>query len=148
MLKGREQPRVFTAPARELTPETSLGFLFIDFCREVLALDLLPWQKWLAVHAMEITGDFATGWQFRFRVCCILISRQNGKTFFLEPLALFHMYALHDQLVLGTAQNIETAEEAWEGTISRAEENDERKARIARVRRSNGGKSFELDGGE
>lgn len=148
MLKGREQPRVFTPPARELTRETSLGFLFIDFCAEVLGVDLLPWQKWLAIHAMEIEGDFTEGWQFRYRVICCLISRQNGKTFFLEPLALFHMYLLHDRLVLGTAQNIETAEEAWEGTISRAEENDELKARIARVRRSNGGKSFELDGGE
>ena len=148
MLKGSTVPRVFTPELRELNPQTSLGYLFIDFCEDVLNIELLPWQKWLAVHAMEITGDFATEWQFRFRVVCVLISRQNGKTFFLEPLSLFHMYALHDSLVLGTAQNIETAEEAWEGTISRAEDNKELKAQIARIRRSNGGKALELIDGQ
>lgn len=148
MLKGKTEPRVFTPPLRELNEHTSLGFLFIDFCSEVLEIELLPWQKWLAVHAMEVLGDLASEWQFRFRVVCTLVARQQGKTFFLEPLALFHLYVLHDGLVLGTAQNIETAEEAWEGTISRAEENDELKAQIARVRRSNGGKSLELVEGQ
>lgn len=148
MLKGCEVPRVYTPERRELTPATSLGFLFIDFCRDVLGVELLPWQKWLAVHAMEIEGDFETGWSFLYRVVLTLVSRQQGKTFIVSPLSLFHMYVLHDRLVLGTAQNIETAEEAWSDAIEQAEGNGELKERIARVRRSNGGKLFELDGGE
>ena len=34
-LRGSTEPRVFTPPLRELTPETSLGFACIDFAREI-----------------------------------------------------------------------------------------------------------------
>ena len=40
-LKGCEAPRIFTPPLRELTAETSLGFMMIDFAAEVLGIDAL-----------------------------------------------------------------------------------------------------------
>lgn len=148
MLKGRTEPRVFTPPLRELTPETSLGFAFSEWCEEVCHIDLLPWEKWLAVHGLEVIGDFGTGWSFRFRTVVVLIARQNGKSLFAELLSLFFMYVLNVNLVLGTAQNLDTAEEVWDAAIDRAESLPDLNARIDRVRRANGSKSFELDGGE
>lgn len=147
-IKGITAARVFTPPLRELTPETTLGFLFEDFCQEACGVELLPWQRWLSQHALEIVGDLETGWRFRFRVVLAILARQQGKSFFLALLSDFHLYALGSELVLGTAQNIEQAEEVWEDAIGYAEANPEMRQRIARIRRSNGGKSLELSGGE
>ena len=52
--KGYAEPRIWTKPLRELTPETSLGFEVIDYAREVLHVELRPWQKWLLIHALEL----------------------------------------------------------------------------------------------
>lgn len=148
MLRGCTEPRVYTPPLRELDETTSLGFAFEEWCREVCGVELVPWESWLAVHGLEITGDFDTGWAFRFRTLVVLIARQNGKSLFAELLALFFMYVLNSRLVLGTAQNIDTAEEVWDAAIDRAEDNPDLARRIARISRSNGGKSFELSTGE
>ena len=144
MIKGKTEPRIYTRPLRELTPNTSLGFAFADWCECVANVELLPWEKWLAVHALEITGDFESGWAFRFRTVLVLIARQNGTSLFAELVALFVRYVLGGGLVLGTAQNLDTAEEVWDAAIGRASDSEEMRAMIARVRRVNGGKSFEL----
>ena len=41
---GHTEPRIFTPPLRELTPETSLGFTVIKFSQTVLGIDPYPWQ--------------------------------------------------------------------------------------------------------
>ena len=56
MLLGHEAPRIYTPPLRELTPDTSLGFEMCDFA-EALGFRLVPWERWLLVHAFEIIGD-------------------------------------------------------------------------------------------
>lgn len=144
MIKGKTEPRVFTPPLRELNESTSLGYVFIEWCKEICHVELLPWEKWLAIHALEIVGSFDAEWSFRFRNVVVLVARQNGKSLFAELLALFFMYVLGVGLVLGTAQNLDTAEEVWDAAIDRASESDEMRGMIERVRRVNGGKSFEL----
>ena len=67
-LYGREEPRVWTPPLRELTEDTTLGYDVIDFAEGVLDIRLYPWQQWLFVHALEIVGDFEGDWRFRYRV--------------------------------------------------------------------------------
>lgn len=141
---GSTEPRIFTPPKRELTPETSLGYAFCEFCDEVLDIGLLPWQEWLAIHALELTEDG----NFRFRTVAVLVGRQNGKSLIGKCLALFFMYVLGAQMVLGTAQSLETAEEVWDGAVDLAEGIDELKAEIAAVSRRNGGKALRLEGGE
>ena len=59
-LVGYEEPRIYTPPLRELTPETTLGFEVIAFSENVLGIKLHPWQKWLFIHALEIV-DTADG---------------------------------------------------------------------------------------
>ena len=66
--KGYAEPRIWTKPLRELTPETSLGFEVIDYAREVLHVELRPWQKWLLIHALELNEDGS----YRFKKVIVL----------------------------------------------------------------------------
>ena len=141
---GSETPRVWTPPRRELTEETSLGFEAIEFAEGPLGLTLHPWQKWLFLHALELDETGA----FRFRTLVILIARQNGKTTWMQVLALWRMYLDGSPLVIGTAQNLDVAEEAWSGAVELAESNPELQALIASVDKTNGKKALRLDTGE
>lgn len=116
-LLGCESARLFTPPLRELTPATSLGFSFIDFAEDVLGLTLLPWQKWLATHALELREDG----RFRFRTVLVLIARQNGKSTFLQALTLWRMWVQRIPMALIAAQSLEKAEEVWAGAVEMAE---------------------------
>ena len=108
---GRTEPRIYTPPLRELTPATSLGFALVDFARDVLGITLLPWQEWLAVHALELREDGRP----RFATVVVLIARQQGKSTFSQVLALFYPYVLEVALVVGAAQDVSLAKEIWEG---------------------------------
>lgn len=141
-LLGNEVPRVFTPPLRELTPETSLGFAMIDFA-DMMGIRLLPWQQWLAIHMLELREDG----NFRFRTVVLLVARQNGKSTFAQVLALFFIYIQQVPLVLSTAQNLDIAEEVWQGGIEMAEADEELKPLIKHVSRVNGKKHLELHSG-
>lgn len=146
MMQGKTEPRIWTPPLRELTRETSLGFAFCDFC-DALGIDLLPWQKWLAIHALEIVTE-GDQWRFRFRYVLILISRQNGKTFFEVLLNIFFLFGLKSHLVLGTAQNLDTAVETFEDTVSQIESIPELKEVLRKVNRGTGKRELLLDSGD
>lgn len=141
---GSEEPRIFTPPLRPLTPRTSLGFALIEFADEVLLMPLLPWQKWLAIHALELLPDNT----FRFRTVVLLVARQSGKSTFLQVLALFFLYVRSANLVIGTAQNLDIAEEVWQGAVDIARDVDDLAAEISRVNMTNGKKALELRTGE
>lgn len=113
MLKGRTEPRLFTQPNRELTPETSLGFDLIEFSRDVCGLELLPWQQWVAIHALELNEDGT----FRFRRALIVVGRQSGKTTLLKVLALWVMTRTPGRTVLGVAKDLQLAKESWQGCV-------------------------------
>ena len=93
-MMGKTEPRIFTPPLRDLTPDTSLGFACIAYATDVLHKTLYPWQKWALIHLMEIIGDLSGEWRFRFRTVLILISRQNGKTVLSEVIASFFLNVL------------------------------------------------------
>jgi hypothetical protein len=141
---GSELPRIFTPPLRELTPQTSAGFRCIDFAEQVLEVNLIPWQRWLLIHALELLEDGT----FRFRTVVVLIARQNGKSTLARILALFFMYVRAASLVIGTAQNLDIAEEVWQGAVDIAEDVAELADEIERVVRVNGKKALELRSGE
>lgn len=118
---GHEVPRVYTPPLRELTPETSLGFAVIEFAAEMLMIELLPWQKWLLIHMLELLPDN----RLRFRTVVVLVARQNGKSTLSVVLALWFMYCYGLGLILGTAQDLDTAEEVWQHAVDLVTEEDE-----------------------
>lgn len=110
----------------------------------MLGLSLYPWQKWFLIHALELLPDGS----FRFRTVVLLVARQNGKSTIAQVLALFFMYVRASRLVIGTAQNLDIAEEVWAGAVEIAEECEELAAEIKRVNQTNGKKSLDLTTGE
>ena len=143
-LRGAETPRVFTPPARELTAETSKGFAAIEFAEDVLELDLLPWQRWALIHALELRPDG----MYRFRTVVLLVARQNGKSTLLLILALWRMYVDGAPLVIGTAQNLDISEELWTAAVDIAESIPELAEMIEHVDKTNGKKALRLTSGE
>lgn len=143
-LVGHEIPRIFTPPLRRLTPNTSAGFKCIIFAEDVLGLVLFPWQKWFLIHALELLPDKT----FRFRTVVLLVARQNGKSTLAQVLALFFMYVRAARLVIGTAQNLDIAEEVWAGAVEIAEDCPELADEIKKVNHTNGKKSLDLTTGE
>ena len=142
-LLGREEPRIFTPPLRRLTSRTSRGFECIAFAEEVLGIMLVPWQKWLLIHALEIHDDGT----FRFRTVVLLVARQNGKSTLMQVLSLWRMYVDAAPLVIGTAQNLDIAEEVWQGAVDMAEEIPELAAELDQVFKQPGKKFFKLTSG-
>ena len=143
MVKGKEEPRIYTPPLRELTRETTADYEAIDFAENVLGVTLMPWQKWLLIHALEVV-DYPDGWRFRFRTIIVLVGRQNGKTTLGAVLSLFFLYCLRTGLVIGTAQDLEQAEDTWSMCVEMAQSNDELSDQISHVWYTNGAKRLQL----
>ncbi|HEY9417184.1 MAG TPA: terminase [Pseudonocardia sp.] len=110
---GCTEPRLWTPPLRELTPETSYGFEVIDFAEEI-DHPLLPWQKWSAIHGGELLPDGRP----RFRILLLLVSRQNGKTELPVVLAAYWQFRKKIPLTLGTSTQVKYAKEAWWKTVN------------------------------
>lgn len=116
---GFTEPRVWTKPLVELTPETSRGFEVIDFAEQVLQVELYPWEKWLLIHMMEL-DSFGL---LRFRKALVIVGRQNGKTLMAAVLAAYWIYVdagrwpekLPEQqfVVVGAAQKLDIAMKPW-----------------------------------
>lgn len=137
---GYAEPRVCTPPLRPLTPETTLGFDVIEFAENVLHINLYPWQKVLLCRMLELLEDGT----LRFRTVVVLIARQNGKSTLSQVLALWFMIVWGWPLVMGTAQDLETAEEVWQGAVDLVEEDEELVKLLKRVVKVNGKKALEL----
>jgi hypothetical protein len=115
----------------------------IEFAEEVLHLQLYPWQKVLLCRMLELLPDGS----LRFRTVVVLIARQNGKSTLSQVLALWFMIVWGWPLVMGTAQDLETAEEVWQGAVDLVEEDDELSKLLKRVVKVNGKKALELKAG-
>lgn len=153
-LLGSTTPRLWTRPLVEgppgpcgcgcaLSPATSLGFQAVVFAEDVVGVQLLPWQRWWLIHVLELRGDGS----FRFRRVVTLLARQQGKTFLLKILALFMLYMGFARLVLGAAQSLDIAREAWAGAVELAQEVDDLAAEVETVRYANGEQCLSLING-
>lgn len=98
----------------------------------------------MLIHALELNPDG----RYRFRTVVLLVGRQNGKSTLLQVWALWRMYMDRAPLVIGTAQNLDVAEEQWAAAVDMAETNDELAEEIKDVKRTNGKYALELTGGE
>ena len=104
---GNAEPRICTPPLRPLTPETSMGYMVVDFARDVLQMPLIPWQRVFFIRALELLEDG----RFRFKTVLLLVARQSGKSTISLVLGLFALYVMQWSTVLGVAQDLDTAEE-------------------------------------
>jgi hypothetical protein len=127
-VKGRTEPRIFTPPLRELTPETSYGFDVIEFA-EVIGWPLDPWQKWAVIHLGELKEDNTP----RFRFALLLVARQNGKTLLCRILILYWMFVEQFPIIIATSTKRETAKFSWQEVIKMARNNEILKAELPAI---------------
>lgn len=142
-LVGRREPRIFTPAARRLTRRTTLGYEAAEFVEDILGMTLLPWQRWWLLHALELRP----GGGFRYRTVVTLVARQSGKTTLIKALALWMLYLGRARLVLGVAQSLDIAREAWAGAVELAEGDPDLRAEIESVRKANGEQCLTLTSG-
>ena len=116
----------------------------IEFAEAVLDIVLLPWQRWLLLHALELALDGT----YRFKTVLLLVARQNGKSTLMQVLTLWRMFADGAPLVIGTAQSLDIAEEQWRGAVELAESIPELAEQIEHVDKTNGKKALRLATGE
>lgn len=164
-VKGSTVPRIFTPPrwagppgpcgcGCALRPATSRGFEIITFATDVLRVALLPWQRWWLIHAFELSLDVhpITGRRrLRFRTLLTLIARQQGKSWIMRVVALWALYVRGAGLVLGAAQSLDIAREAWLGAVEMAQASPETAAEIPAqggVRMTNGEQCLTLSDGQ
>ncbi len=140
VIKGCEEPRIYTPPLRNLTPNTSHGFACISFAEDILGVTLMPWQKWMLIHALELRKDGS----YRFRVVVCLVARQNGKTLVMQILALWHIFAKNSPYVMSTAQDLSNSEKAWTEALQMAKDISELSEQITDEKFQRGQKSFSL----
>lgn len=148
---GCEVPRIFTPPLRELTEETSDGFSVIEFADKILGVDLVPWQRWLLIHALEIHPEFDVDPEaprYRFQTVVVLVARQNGKSTLSKVLALWAMFILGIALVIGTAQDLDVAEDIWDDAVELVKEIPALNRRVRHIDKTNGKKALRLTSGE
>jgi len=102
--RGVIEPRIWTK-----SPDLpSYGIDFIEWC-ESIGFTLLPWQQFLAHEICKVTED--DKW-FCKEVGCI-ISRQNGKSTFMQLMILWRMFALGQKLQVHTAHKLTTSSEIF-----------------------------------
>lgn len=164
-IRGSTVPRIFTPPrwagppgpcgcGCPLTPATSRGFEIIAFATDVLALALLPWQRWWLIHAFELSIEvhpLSGRRRLRYRTLLTLIARQQGKSWILRVVALWALYVRRVGLVLGAAQSLDIARESWLGAVEMARGADETAAEIPAiggVRMTNGEQCLTLTDGQ
>lgn len=137
---GLTEPRIWTKPLVELTPETSRGFDVIHFAHHDLGVRLLPWQEWLLIHMLEL-DSFGL---LRFRKALVIVGRQNGKTAIGAVLAAYWLYVdagrwpeqlpEQDFIIVGAAQKLDIAMKPWR-QVRRWGAPDDAKVGIAHDRR-------------
>jgi len=149
---GSTKARIFTpplaehcGPTGELTEEWSWGYDCIYFLETVCGWHLLPWQKWLYIHALE-KGDGQKG--FRFKTIIVMIARQNGKTKWLRGLGLWRLFmdkygrAAGDwpgaRLAVIAAQNLDYAESMLKEVVDEVRDNPLLSPELLNHRETNG----------
>lgn len=142
-LIGKTQPRLWTPPLRKLTRATSHGYAVADFA-DAIGEPLLPWQRWLAIHAMELNPDGT----YRFRVVVVLVARQSGKSSVKRTVSLWRLYVDGARLILGVAQDLGLAREQQSYCLDTIYACPDLAEDLTHVRKVNGDEWFRVAGTE
>jgi hypothetical protein len=137
-LLGRQRPRLLHLP--EFVSTT--GPEAIEFCGEC-GLDLDEWQRFVLSMALaERRGGFWAAKEVGLEV-----PRQNGKGELLEAREIVGLFLLGERLLIHSAHEFATANEALERMSDRIADNPQLKRRVRIVKRSHGEEGVYLKDG-
>lgn len=138
-LQGVLEPRIWTR-----SPDLpSYGIDFIEFC-ESIGFTLLPWQQFLAHEICKV--DENDRWYFK--EVGVIISRQNGKSTFMQLMILWRMFGLGQKLQVHTAHKLTTSSEIFWKIDDTIQSHDHLVARFAKKYETKGSQEIRLTSGE
>lgn len=145
---GAQRPRVSSVPEGDDTAgveaielAASAGLILDDWqqhtlrcaLRESMRSQVGKTRKQLAWSAFEVG---------------LVVARQNGKGSVLEARELAGLFLFGEQLILHSAHEFKTAQEAFRRVLQLVENTDDLRKRVMRVRSSHGEEGIELVGGQ
>ena len=136
--RGAQRPRVSSVPEAV----SSSGIEAIDLAASV-GLMLDPWQQLVLEGGC---GERADGKWSAFEVA-VVCPRQNGKNGILEARELAGLFLFGEKLILHSAHEFKTAQEAFRRVLTLVENSDDLRKKVARVRTSHGEEGIELRDG-
>lgn len=137
-LVGDQTPRLYSVPSYE----SSLGREAIELAAYA-GQDLDPWQR------LVVTDSLGRGATRRWSApeVCVILSRQNGKGGVIETRQLAGIYLLDEPLIVYTAHEFKTAQEAFRRLMNLVDSRSDLSKRVLRVVRSTNEMGIELRGG-
>lgn len=135
---GCQTPRFLTEPERV----TSEAVEAAEFA-ESLGLVLDPWQRRCLEVGLGVRGDG----KWSATQVLLLVPRQNGKGSVLEAVELAGLFLWSEKLILHSAHEFKTAQEAFRRVLFLVENNDWLRRKCKKPRTSHGEEGIEtLDG--
>lgn len=138
VLLGAQRPRVSSAPDYRSSAGTEAFEL-----AATAGLVLDDWQR----HVLEVAlGERSNGRWAAFEVG-LIVGRQNGKGAVLEARELAGLFLFGEQLILHSAHEFKTAQEAFRRVLGLIQNTPDLERLVARVRTSHGEEGVELKSG-
>jgi phage terminase large subunit-like protein len=134
VLMGISTPRIHT-PLNDLP---SRGFELIDLAAD-LKIDLMPWQKFALEHTHKIKPDG----RWASPINCIVVARQNGKSFLQQIRILGGLFLWDEPLQIGSAHRLSTSLEQFRSMVQIIEGSDNLAKQVKKIRWQHGGEEIE-----
>jgi hypothetical protein len=137
-LSGRQEPVYMTVPPYVSTSGDEVADLMA-----LTGTELDPWQRLVLRDGL---GEREDGSWASFEVAMIL-ARQNGKNVVFEARELGGLFLLQEKLILHTAHQYKTAQEAYRRIADIVTNYDWFRRKVKRIVRTNGEEAIELNSG-
>ena len=135
---GNLLPRIHT----KLNDLPSRGFDLIDLGAEIVPGGLMPWQKF----ALEHTHKYLPDGRWATPTNCVVVARQNGKSFLQQIRILGGLFLWDEPLQIGSAHRLATSLEQFRQLINLIESSEMLSKRVHRIRWSHGSEEIEVKG--
>ena len=134
VLMGISTPRIHT-PLNNLP---SRGGELIDLAAD-LGIELMEWQKFALINTHKIKPDG----RWASPINCIVVARQNGKSFLQQIRILGGLFLWDEQLQIGSAHRLSTSLEQFRAMVQIIEANDSLAKQVKKIRWQHGGEEIE-----
>jgi hypothetical protein len=133
-LFGVQTPRIHT-PLNDLP---SRGGELIDLASD-LGINLMEWQKFALIHTHKVKPDG----RWATPVNCIVVARQQGKSFLQLIRIMGGLFLWDEKLQIGSAHRLSTSLEQFRAMVEMIEGNDNLAKQVKKIRWQHGGEEIE-----
>jgi hypothetical protein len=135
---GVQTPRIHT-PLNDLP---SRGGELVDLAAS-LKIELMEWQKFALINTHKVKPDG----RWASPVNCIVVARQNGKSFLQLIRILGGLFLWEENLQIGSAHRLSTSLEQFRAMVQIIEANESLSKQVKKIRWQHGGEEIELKTG-